>query len=119
MKVLGVIFDTVSFEDNNWQQKKNNNNKNNNNNQQVEKSINLWRSRFNLLSLPGKALIISTLGLSKLVYQAKVLILSEWVLTWVHALIWPFICGCKIETVSRNTCYLKILDGLLFCSTLI
>lgn len=82
MKVLGVIFDTVSFEDNNWQQKNNNNN-----NQQVEKSINLWRSRFDLLSLPRKALIISTLGLSKLVYQAKVLIFSEWVLTWVHALI--------------------------------
>ena len=99
MKVLGVVFGTVSFEEDNWEPKI----------KKLEKSLNLWRSRS--LSLLGKALIINTLGLSKLVYLAKVLILPDWVLTRVNALIWPFIWGCKMETVSRNTCYLKILDG--------
>ena len=39
------------------------------------------------------------------------LILPDWVLIRVNALIWPIIRGCKMETVSRNTRYLKILDG--------
>ena len=94
MKVLGVVFGTVSCEEDNWEPKI----------KKFEKSLNLWRSR--LLSLLGKALIINTLGLSKLVYLAKVLILPDWVLTRVNALIWPFIWGCKMDTLSRNTCYL-------------
>ena len=99
MKGLGVVFGTVSCEEDNWEPKI----------KKLEKSLNLWRSRS--LSLLGKDLIINTLGLSKLVYLAKVLILPDWVLIRVNALIWRFIWGCKIETVSRNTCYLKILDG--------
>ena len=39
------------------------------------------------------------------------LILSDWVLIRVNAWIRPFIWGCKMETVSRNACYFKILDG--------
>ena len=38
----------------------------------LEKALNLWRARS--LSLKGKALIINVLGLSKLLYLAKVLI---------------------------------------------
>ena len=75
MKVLGVVFGTVSCEEDNWEPKI----------KKLEKSLNLWRSRS--LSLLGKALIINTLGLSKLVYLAKVLILPDWVLTRVNALI--------------------------------
>ena len=75
-------FGTVSCEEDNWQPKI----------KKLEKSLNLWRSRS--ISLLGKALIINTLGLSKLVYLAKVLILPDWVLTRVNALIWPFIWGC-------------------------
>ena len=43
---------------------------------------------------PGKALISNTLGLSKLVHLAKVLILPHWAFTPVNALIWLFIWGC-------------------------
>ena len=71
MKILRVAFGTASLEEENWQPTIN----------KLEKSLNLWRSRS--LSLPGKALIINTLGLSKLVYLAKVLILPDWVLTRV------------------------------------
>ena len=77
----------MSCEEDNWEPKI----------KKLEKSLNLWRSRS--LSLLGKALIINTLVLSKLVYFAKVLILPDWVLTRVNALIWPYIWGCKMETV--------------------
>ena len=40
----------------------------------LEKALNLWRARS--LSLLGKALIINVLGLSKLLYLAKVLIVG-------------------------------------------
>lgn len=44
-------------------------------------------------------------------YLAKVLRPPSWVFLRVNSLIWPFIWGCKIETVSRNTCYLPALSG--------
>ena len=51
------------------------------------------------------------LGLSKLVYRARVLTLPTWVIARVNALIWPFLGGSKMETVSRNTFFLKPKDG--------
>ena len=50
MRILGVIFGTISTEHLNWQPKL----------EKLEKSLNLWKSRS--LSLPGKALIINMLG---------------------------------------------------------
>ena len=99
MRILGVIFGTIPTEHLNWQPKL----------EKLEKSLNLWKSRS--LSLPGKALIINMLGLSKLVYLARVLTLPAWVTARVNALIWPFLWGSKMETVSRNTFFLKPKDG--------
>ena len=94
MKILGIVFGSIPTEVDNWQPKIN----------KLEKSLNLWRSRS--LSLPGKALIINVLGLSKLLYLARVLVLPAWVISRVNALIWPFLWGSRLETVSRNTCFL-------------
>ncbi len=99
LKIVGVFFGTVPVEQDNWQSKIN----------KLEKSLNLWKSRS--LSFVGKCLIINILGLSKLFYLAKVLVLPKWVSSRVGQLIWPFLWGSKIETVSRNTCYLPGLSG--------
>ena len=79
MKILGVTFGTVNVEQDNWQSKLN----------KLEKSLNLWSSRS--LSLLGKSLIVNILGLSKLLYLAKVLLMPSWVLSRVNHLVWPFI----------------------------
>ena len=99
MKVLGVFFGTVPVELDNWMPKIN----------KLEKALNLWKARS--LSLLGKGLIINTLGFSKLLYLARVLIVPSWVFAQINAIIWPFLWGCRMETVARNTCYLKIKDG--------
>lgn len=99
MKILGVVFGTVAVDSDNWQPRIN----------KLEKSINLWRSRS--LSMVGKSLIVNVLGLSKFFYLAKVLRPPSWVFSRVNGLIWPFIWSSKIETVSRNTCYLPLLSG--------
>ncbi len=99
MKIVGVFFGTVPVEQDNWQTKIN----------KLDKSINLWKSRS--LSLVGKSLIINILGLSKLLYLAKVLIPPKWVFTRLNQIIWPFLWNSKMETVSRNTCYLPDLSG--------
>ena len=101
MKIVGVIFGTVPVVVDNWQPKLN----------KLEKSLGLWKARS--LSLIGRSLIVNVMGLSKLLYLAKVLVPPEWVFTRVNSLIWPFIWGSKIETVSRNTCHLpESLGGL-------
>ena len=99
MKVLGVFFGTIPVEQDNWMPKIN----------KLEKALNLWRSRS--LSLLGKALIINVLGFSKLLYLAKVLLVPPWVFARISSIVWPFLWGCKMETVSRNTCYLKVRNG--------
>ena len=105
MKILGVVFGTVPAEDLNWQTKL----------EKLETSLKLWKSRS--LSFPGKALIIDVLGLSKLVYLARVLIPPTWVLGQVNSLIWPFLWGSKMESVGCNTCYLKVkLGGVNICN---
>ncbi len=105
MKILGIIFGTVPVLQDNWQPKLN----------KLEKSINLWKAHS--LSLVGKSLIINVLGISKFLYLAKVLIIPPWVISRVNQLIWPFIWGSRIETVSRATCFLKpSSDGFGLCN---
>ena len=99
LKILGAVFGTVPTEQLNWTPKL----------EKLEKSLSLWKSRS--LSFPGRALIINTLGLSRLVYLARVFVPPTWVLGRVDALIWPFLWGSKIETISRNTCSLKVKHG--------
>ena len=108
MKILGVLFGSIPTEVDNWQPKIN----------KLEKSLNLRRLRS--LSLPGKALITNVLGLSKLLYLARVLVLPAWVISRVNALIGPFLWGSQLETVSRNTCFLSPrLGGLGLCNCLL
>ena len=90
IKILGGFFGTVPVVHDNWQP-------------------NLWKSR--ALSMVGKSLIVNALGLSIFYYLAKFLQLPSWVFSRVNTLVWPFIWGSKIETVSRNTCYLLVLSG--------
>ena len=101
IKIPVVVFGTILTERLNWQPQL----------EKLEKSLNLWKSRSLSLSFPGKALIINMLGLSKLVYLARVLTLPVWVTARVNALIWPFLWGSKMETVSRNAFFLKPKDG--------
>ena len=75
MKILGVVFGVVDTEQDNWQPKLN----------KLEKSLNLWKSCS--LSLLGKALVVNVLGLSKLIYLARV-VLPAWALSRVNKLIW-------------------------------
>ncbi len=98
MKILGVIFGQVS-EAGNWQPKLD----------KLENHLNLWKSRS--LSLVGKSLIVNVLGISKLLYLATVLPIPRWVIAKLNNLIWPFLWGCKIETVSRQSCYQPFLKG--------
>ena len=37
--------------------------------------------------------------------------MPSWVFTRINSIVWPFLWGCKMETVARSTCYLKIKDG--------
>ena len=99
MKILGVFFGTVPVYHDNWKPKLT----------EVEKSLHLWKARS--LSLVGKSLIVNVLGLSKLLYLARTLIMPNWVLSRVHQLIWPFIWGSRMETVSRKTCFLEPSNG--------
>ena len=99
MKVLGVVFDTIPVEQDNWMPKVN----------KLEKSVNLWKSRS--LSFSGKCLILNILAFSKLFYLARVLVVPKWVLRRVNQAIWPFLWGSKMETVSRNTFFCPTKEG--------
>ena len=98
-KILGVVFGTVPVEQDNWQPKLN----------KLEKSLNFWRLRS--LSFVGKSLVVNVLGLSKLLYLVRTSIMPNWVLSRVNQLILPFIWGFHMETVVRNTCFLKPVSG--------
>ena len=56
-------------------------------------------------------MIINTLGISKLLYRATILPVPRWVISAVNNLIWPFLWGCRMETVSRQSCYQPVLKG--------
>ena len=105
MKILGIIFGTESTEIDNWQPKIN----------KLEKALNLWKSRS--LSFIGRGLIINVIGLSKCFYLARILVVPTWVLARVTRLIWLFLWGTRIETVSWRTCCLPLkCGGLGVCS---
>lgn len=99
MKILGVFFGVVSMEHDNWEPKL----------AKLEKMLNMWKSR----SLPmiGKALIINILGVSKLLYLARVLVTPKWVLERYNKLIWPFLWGSKIETIARKSLHCSATKG--------
>lgn len=99
MKVLGVFFGTSDVERDNWNARLD----------KLEKSLNLWKTRS--LSMVGKALIINVLGISKLLYIARVLIPPKWVFDRFNKLVWPFLWGSKIETVARKTLHCDISKG--------
>ena len=92
MKVLGVWFGVVPVEQDNWASKVT----------KLGKAVNLWKSRS--LSLVGKCMVVNVISLSKFYYLARVLLVPEWVIRRVNQIIWPFIWGSKIETVSRKSC---------------
>ena len=94
MKILGVVFGVVDTEQDNWQPKL----------KKLEKSLNLWKSR-------SLSLVVNVSGLSKLIYLARVVVLPSWVFSCVNRLTWPFIWNSRMETVSRDACYLKTQSG--------
>ena len=98
MKILGVVFGQDTETDN-WRPKL----------EKLEKHLNLWKSRS--LSLVGKSLIINVLGISKLLYLSAVLCVPKWVISKVNNLVWPFLWGSRIETVSRMTCHQSLGKG--------
>ena len=98
MKILGVVFGLDTDADN-WRPKL----------EKLEKHLNLWKSRS--LSLVGKSLIINVLGISKLLYLSAVLCVPKWVISRINNLVWPFLWGSRIETVSRMTCHQSLGKG--------
>ena len=67
----------------------------------LESHINLWKCRS--LSFVGKVLVINILRASKFWFLAKVLPTPEWVVSRFKKLVFPFLWGSKIETVSRKS----------------
>ena len=96
MKLLGIWFGDIDTEHDNWKLKL----------EKLEKCLNLWKLRS--LSLVGKTLIINLLGASKLWHLAKIFRIPKWVISEYNKLVWPFLWGSRIETVSRKNCYNSI-----------
>ena len=67
----------------------------------LESHINLWKCRS--LSFVRKVLVINILRASKFWFLAKVLPTPEWVVSRFKKLVFPFLWGSKIETVSRKS----------------
>ena len=99
MKILGVWFGNMCVEPENWLPRLS----------KLETNLNLWKTRS--LSMIGKTLIINILGASKFWFLAKVLPIPEWVVLRFKKLIFPFLWGSKIETVSRATLSAPLLEG--------
>ena len=59
----------------------------------------------------GKSLVINVLGVSKLLYLARVLVTPRWVIDRYNSLIWNFLWGSKIEPVARNALHCPIDKG--------
>ena len=60
----------------------------------------------------GKSLVINVLGVSKLLYLARVLVTPRWVIDRFNSLIWNFLWGSKIEPVARKTLHCPIDRGV-------
>ena len=59
----------------------------------------------------GKYLVINVLGVSKLLYLARVLVAPRWMIDRFNSLIWNFLWGSKIEPVARRTPHCPIDKG--------
>ena len=99
MKILGVWFGNTCVDPENWLPRLS----------KLENNLNLWKTRS--LSMIGKTLIINVLGASKFWFLAKVLPIPEWVVFRFKKLIFHFLWGSKIETVSRATLSTPLLEG--------
>ena len=99
LKLLGIWFGDIATELDNWKPKL----------EKLDKCLNLWKLRS--LSLVGKSLIINTLGASKFWHLAKVLRTPKWVISEYNKLVWPFLWGSKIETVSQKNCCNSVKNG--------
>ena len=99
MKILGVRFGNMCADPENWLPRLS----------KLENNLNLWKTRS--LSMIGKSLIINVLGASKFWFLAKVLPIPEWVVIRFKKLIFNFLWGSKIETVSRATLSTPLLEG--------
>jgi len=96
MKILGVFFGVIDIQRDNWEPKLS----------KLDKMLTMWKSRS--LSMVGESLIINVLGVSKLLYLARV---PRWVVDRYNSLIWNFFWGSKIEPVARNTIHCPIDKG--------
>ena len=101
MKICGIWYSngTLNVDQDNWQTRL----------EKLESKLNSWKPRS--LSLVGKALIVNVLGASKLWFLAKVLPLPKWVVSRYNKLVYPFVWGSKIETVSRKSLTLPFTEG--------
>ena len=99
MKILGVFFGVIDVQRDNWEPKLS----------KLDKMLTMWKSRS--LSMVGKSLIINVLGVSKLLYLARVLVTPRWVIDRYNSLIWTFLWGSKIEPVARKTLHCPIDKG--------
>ena len=69
MKILGVFFGVVDVQRDNWEPKLS----------KLDRMLSMWKSRS--LSMIGKSLVINVLGVSKLLYLARVLVTPRWLLS--------------------------------------
>ena len=67
----------------------------------LEKTLNSWKRRN--LTLSGKINIVKTLGISKLIYNASVLVIPEFFIKEVEKLIFNFICDGKPPKIKKST----------------
>ena len=99
MKILGVFFGVVDVQRDNWEPKLS----------KLDKMLTFWKSCS--LSMVGKPLIINVLGISKLLYLARVLVTPQWVIDRYNSLVFNFLWGSKIEPVARKTLHCSIDKG--------
>ena len=101
IKILGVYFSNrlVDVDVDNWRTKLD----------KLTSLLDCWKQRD--LSFIGRAMILNTLGLSRLLYVSKVLSAPTWVSDSLKKIIWPFICKGKMECVSRQRCCVPLSLG--------
>ena len=100
MKIIGVFFGVIDVQRDNWEPRLS----------KLDKMLSLWKSR--PLSMVGKSLVINVLGVSKLLYLARVLVTPRWMIDRFNSLIWNFLWGSKIEPVARRTPTVQLTRGV-------
>ena len=102
MKICGVWYSngTINVDKDNWQTRL----------EKLESKLNSWKRHS--LSFVGKALIVNVLGASKLWFLAKVIPLPKWVVSRYNKLVYPFVWGPKIKSVSRKSLTFPLKQGV-------